>query len=394
MKRLLLITEIIAPYRIPVFNELARTSGVDMLVVFLAETDCSFRAWHVYKNEINFNYVVLPSWRIRVGSRMLLLGRGLSHQLRRFAPDVIICGGYNYPASWQALFWAKRRRVPFVLWCESNRDDLRDEFFPMEMAKRAFISRCSGFVVPGQASREFVREFVVNTSSIHIAPNAVDVDLFESSAKVARFDAQALRCQLKLPERYLLFVGRLVAEKGIFDVVNAFASLKAEIRRGLSVVFVGRGGDEVALKELALKVLPGRVQFAGFVQREELPAYYALAEALVLPTHSDPWGLVVNEAMACGLPVIVSDVAGCARDLVRNGWNGYVVKRGDVSGLASAIQKVIGVPGLLTEFGAHSAERIQAFSPRLCAAGLAAAAGIAAESAEAGLETLGEATSV
>ncbi len=77
-------------------------------------------------------------------------------------------------------------------------------------------------------------------------------------------------------------------------------------------------------------IIPGAVCFPGFAQREDLAGLYALAEALVLPTHSDPWGLVVNEAMACGLPIIVSSVAGCAADLVEDGWNGYVVPPRDV----------------------------------------------------------------
>ena len=90
-------------------------------------------------------------------------------------------------------------------------------------------------------------------------------------------------------------------------------------------MFAGDGVSREELTQRARRISPGAVCFPGFAQREDLAGLYALAEALVLPTHSDTWGLVVNEAMACGLPIIVSSVAGCSADLVEDGWNGYVV---------------------------------------------------------------------
>src|ERR1700675_1867770 len=123
--RVAILTEIIAPYRIPVLNALARHEGIDLRVIFLSETDPILRQWRVYKDEIRFTYEVLPSWRFRAGSSHLLLNAGLSASLKKFSPEAIICGGYNYVASWQALVWARRRRVRFILWSESNGQDAR-----------------------------------------------------------------------------------------------------------------------------------------------------------------------------------------------------------------------------------------------------------------------------
>ena len=124
-RRVVLLTEIIAPYRIPVFNELAKCDEIDLEVVFLAENDPSLRQWDVYKNEIAFPYQVLPSWRTRLGKHNILFNSGLKAALERARPDAIICGGYNYLASWQSLFWARQRSVPFVGWVESNARDHR-----------------------------------------------------------------------------------------------------------------------------------------------------------------------------------------------------------------------------------------------------------------------------
>ena len=148
-RRLVLITEIIAPYRIPVFNDLARRSELDLHVIFLAETDETLRQWHVYKNEIHFSYQILPSWRWRAGKRNLLINRGLRSALNKLKPRIIICGGYSYVASWEALLWARRHRVEFVLWSESNRSDSRSERPLVEWLKSAFLRRCDRFVVPG-----------------------------------------------------------------------------------------------------------------------------------------------------------------------------------------------------------------------------------------------------
>ena len=109
--RTAILTEIIAPYRIPVFNSLARRTELDLHVIFLAETDEILRQWRVYKDEISFSYQVLPSWRWRANDSTLVLNRGLCSALDALNPQVTICGGYNYVASWQALWWAKRHGV-------------------------------------------------------------------------------------------------------------------------------------------------------------------------------------------------------------------------------------------------------------------------------------------
>jgi glycosyltransferase involved in cell wall biosynthesis len=140
------------------------------------------------------------------------------------------------------------------------------------------------------------------------------------------------------------------------------------------LVFAGDGASREELAQRAKRLSPGTVCFSGFAQREDLAGLYALAECLVLPTHSDPWGLVVNEAMACGLPIIVSSVAGCSADLVDDGWNGYVVPPRDSGKLGVAINCVVRRAEARQRMSAHSLERIRRNSPEACAEGLAAAA--------------------
>jgi glycosyltransferase involved in cell wall biosynthesis len=370
-RRVVIITEIIAPYRIPVFNALAQHDGIDLHVIFLSDNDPSQRQWLVYKDEIRFPYQVLPSWRQRSVRHSLLLNWGVKSALRRAAPDFIVCGGYNHLASWQSLSWARRNRVPFVLWAESTTRDSRSGHTLVEFLKMRFMGRCDAFVVPGKSSAEYLRNYGVAEEMILTAPNAVDTRFFAQRAEVIRSEAARHRQALGLPARFFLFAGRLVPEKGIFDLLDAYQALAPDVRNEVGLVFVGDGAARSALQQRAAAINPGSIHFAGFAQRERLPAYYALAEILVFPTHTDPWGLVVNEAMACGLPIISSAAAGCVADLVESGWNGRVVSAGDIGQLASAMDELARDAELRSLMGQRSRERIKQYSPEAWAAGMA-----------------------
>jgi glycosyltransferase involved in cell wall biosynthesis len=376
-RRLALFTEIIAPYRIPVFNALAVRDDIDLHVIFLSENDPSLRQWPVYKKEIRFSYEVLPAWRRRVGKYNLLVNRGVGAALARFHPDAVLCGGYNYLASWQAALWAKSHKVPLLLWSESTVNDHRRGSREVEFMKIRFARLCKAFVAAGKTSRDYLIGIGAPRDHVFIAPNAVDVEFYATLAHAARQQAEVVRVRHTLPLRYFLCAGRLVPEKGIFDLLAAYAKLEAGERSQIGLVFAGDGASRSQLEERAAAINPGCVRVCGFVHREELAELYALAEALVFPTHSDPWGLVVNEAMACGLPIIASEVAGCVPDLVKNAENGFVVPPGNVDELARAMRILLSNPSAARQMGASSALRIRGFTPEVCADGFSRAVAFA-----------------
>ena len=373
-RRLLILSEIISPYRIPVFNALARHNAVDLHVVFLAETDPQLRQWRVYREEIAFSHEVLPSWRLHIASHNVLLNWRVASCLRKFSPEAIICGGYNYYASWEALSWARRHNTGFVLWSESNRQDARSGRPWTERLKSHFLSRCDGFAVPGKSAGDYLLSLGVNAERITLAPNAIDNAWFAAQAESIRSRASEFRQKLGLPERFILFVGRLVEGKGVFDLLEAYGRLGDEVRSELGLMFAGDGDCRSELERRAKGIQTGKIGFSGFVHREDLAALYALSEALLLPTRSDTWGLVVNEAMACGLPIVVTSVAGCAADLVEDGWNGYIVPPADPEALKIVIEQLATKHDLRQQMSLRSYERIRSYSPEACAAGLAAAA--------------------
>jgi glycosyltransferase involved in cell wall biosynthesis len=257
-----------------------------------------------------------------------------------------------------------------MLWSESTAWDRRRGYLLVEFMKARFLKLCSAFVVPGRSSFEYLGDLGIEPQRIFRAPNAVDTALFLNLAEAARRNESQVRSRHHLPSRYFLYVGRLVKDKGVFELLEAYAELEAEIRCNIGLVFAGTGSDSRKLVEQAAKISPGAIQFPGFVHREELPEIYAFADALIFPTHSDPWGLVVNEAMACNLPVIITSVAGCASDLVQDRWNGFVIPPRDVSQLAPAMARLAGDSARRAEMGCRSRERIEDYSPDAWANGM------------------------
>jgi 1,2-diacylglycerol 3-alpha-glucosyltransferase len=371
-RRLAILTEIIAPYRIPVFNALAVRNDIELHVIFLSETDPSLRQWQVYKEEIRFPYEVLPAWRRRLGTYNLLVNRGVEAALRRSRPQAVLCGGYSYLAAWQAARWAGEHNLPLLLWSESTANDLRHHRWPVEFMKVRFMRLCQAFVAAGKSSRDYLICTGAPEERIFTAPNAVDGKFYAALAGKARESAGEIRSLHGLPQRYFLYAGRLVAEKGVFDLLDAYARLEESARSQIGLVFAGDGASRSQLAERAAAIRPGSIHFCGFVHREQLAEMYALAEALVFPTHSDTWGLVVNEAMACGLPVIASEVAGCVPDLVDAG-NGFVLPARNVEKLVAAMHTLASNPEGAGELGARSASRIRAYTPEAWADGLAKA---------------------
>jgi glycosyltransferase involved in cell wall biosynthesis len=361
--RLLIVTEIPAPYRIPLFNALAAEPGVDPCVAFLAEHDPR-RSYRVYREEFAFREVVLPGRSVVRGRRWLVLSRGVLRLLRRVKPDVIVVGGWNQPAFWQVLLAGRVFRRPTLLWVESTAADARSNAALTVGLRRLALRLASGFLVPGRASRDYLRSLGVDDGRIFDAPNAVDVGVFGERVRNERTDLAALRERLSLGGCVFLYVGRLEAEKGPDVLVSAMAEVPAEL------VLVGSGSLEPELRAGAGE----RVRFVGHLARDGLVPWYAAADCLVVPSRSDTWGMTLNEGAAAGLPLVATDVVGGAHDLIEPGVNGYRVPAENPSALADALRAVATDGAFRRRAGHRSRELARRFTPEAWAAGVVSAA--------------------
>jgi glycosyltransferase involved in cell wall biosynthesis len=355
--RAAIVTEILAPYRIPVFNALAEQLGGGLHVIFLAETEPR-RSWAVPREEIRFSYEVLRGLRFTVpyrGDRQpVYLAPPLVGRLERGGFDAVLVGGWNHLECYETLAWCRSRGRRFALWSETP---LLGELpaRPLRtVLKRVVVSRADAFAVPGPSAGRYLAALGAEPTRIHEAPNAVDV-AFWSEGPGGPPPGGRLS---------LLLVARLVASKGVDLALRAFAASRLAGRADLLVA--GDGPQRVALERLAA---PG-VRFLGEQDRGALRTLYHGADLLVFPSRYDPWGLVVNEAACAGLPAIASDGAGASRDLVRDGENGLLVAAGSERSLREAFDRVADDPGLPARLRPGAAEIARTHRPEDCAAGL------------------------
>jgi glycosyltransferase involved in cell wall biosynthesis len=252
--------------------------------------------------------------------------RALLRQAKAYRPDVINLTGYYDPAQLLLLVWAKVNGIKVVMQNESTAADQQRGGWK-ERVKRWVFSQCDGFFCFGSQAANYVIQFGVPPSKILLRKNAVD----NNALRAVYERALPLRTQqqqaLGLRPNNFVFVGRLIQEKNLFLFLTSFAEASKQSKNGADwgVILLGDGAEKanliqqisaLGLSEQAT-LLPGRPWF-------RVPEVLALSNVLVLPSRSEPWGLVVNEAMACGLPVLVSDRCGCAVDLVHDGQNGFV----------------------------------------------------------------------
>ena len=190
---------------------------------------------------------------------------------------------------------------------------------------------------------------------VYAMPYAVDNDFFERKAREASMRTDALRGELRLtPGRpVVLFASKLQARKHCDDLIEAWKQMPSRPY----LLVIGDGEQRAALEAQAVG-LDG-IQFLGFKNQTELPAYFSLCDVFVLPSVSEPWGLVVNEAMNAGCAVIVSDDVGCQADLVADGVNGRVFPARNIAALTEALQHVVDTPGRAQAMGMAGRERIR-----------------------------------
>ena len=319
--RIALLTEIPAPFRLPLFASLAAKPDVDLRVLFLAANDPR-RNYKSYARA--FESEVLRGKDVLVGRHWVVLNVGVAGRLRRLRPDVVVVGGWNQPAFWQAWLYTRAVRVPLVVWVESTARDERAGRGPAEAAKRVFVRSAAAFLVPGRAAADYVRS--LGATQIAVAPNAVDLGIFGRRAERRR----ELRAELGLDGVTFLCVSRLSPEKGVDVLVRAFDGVPGEL------ALVGDGPDRERVEALAG---PG-VRLLGRIERDELVDWYAAADAFVMPSRSETWGMSMQEAAAAGLPLIASEAPGAGYDLIDEGVNGFRVAVEDVEALRRALMRV------------------------------------------------------
>jgi glycosyltransferase involved in cell wall biosynthesis len=305
---------------------------------------------------------------------------------QREKPDVALLPSYSPASSLALLLAAKVAGLKCVMMNESHAGTERARG-AKRLLKKFLVSLFDGGLVGGQPQMRHFAKLGMRTDRMVTGYDAIDNAYFTAAAARARANAAAQRARLGLPDRYFLSLGRLVEKKNLGCLVDAYAALRHRLGPECpALVFVGSGDQEPILRDrcakLGLKIRESRssevpkapdhgprtkdtrdgeaaVFFHGFRQIEENPIFYALAEAFILPSLYEEWGLVVNEAMACGLPVVASKTVGSAEDLVVDGVNGFQFDPASPDELADKLRLLAGSPELRASMGEASRKHIQ-----------------------------------
>jgi glycosyltransferase involved in cell wall biosynthesis len=345
------------PYRSPLLDRVAAHPDVDLTVIYAARTVAG-RTWTVepQHHAVFLDGVTVPGLR-DVFRHDYPVTPGIWRALRAAQPDCVVVSGWSTFASQAAIGWCRARRVPYLLLVESHdagpkpgwRQRVKETVVPPVVRGAASV------LVAGSLAGESMRALGVAPTRIRVFANTVDVERFGEKALALEGRRTELRERFGLSDDdvTVLTVARLAPEKGIDTLVHAGASAD------IPLLVVGEGPERASLERLAGE-LGVRATFATLPWESVVEAY-AAADVFALLSRHEPWGVVVNEAAACGLPLVLSDRVGAAGDLLRDGENGMLVPPDDVDAAADALRRLAGDPELRRSKGARSRELVAGF---------------------------------
>lgn len=279
-----------------------------------------------------------------------------------YRPDVLNITGYFDWAQVLLMFYARWKGVKVVISSESSSADHNRSAWK-EWVKKIIVGRANAFFCFGETSARYLESLGVAKSAIRVKNAAViDEQVIRNRYDETKRELVA-HAALNPVARKFVYVGRLAAEKNLTTLIRAFGNAARQTDSDWKLLLVGDGPERANLEKLATDLgIAGQVIFAGGFPWYRVPGWLAQSDVLVLPSKSEPWGLVVNEAMVCGMPVIVSQTCGCVGDLVRNGVNGFTFDHSRQAELEEHLRFFILNPASITGMGQESLKLIAPFA--------------------------------
>lgn len=372
--RVVLLHNIVNPHMTPVFDRLGAINGIELRVAYFAASEGDRKWIDVAGSKTRSD--ILPGRRFDLSFAWdyfsFHFNPGLRQWLREIEWDVLINSGWASWSSWQAFLECRRQGKPHVLWAGSTAYEKSWRRTLTLPFVRHMVRKSSACVSYGTASAEYLRLLGARCEvipSFHCVDNERFLEHLESSAPHREQLKQRIGVAGK---RVILYVGRLVKRKGLEGLITAFQRLEPSFPDAV-LLLVGDGAIASKLHALAGSLRGKKIFFLGNIDMADLAAYYGLADAFVLPSLEEVWGLVINEAALASLPIVVTSCCGGARDLTIDGVNGYVVPPGDNAALENALNRILADPANAKRMGIESRRAVDRFNPMGVATALAEA---------------------
>lgn len=376
-------------YFSPWIRHIAATAPIELKVFYLWGSGAEARFDRQFGQAIQWDIPLLAGYEHEfIANRSRNPGthhfRGLDNPqlvpaLEAWRPDAILLFGYAYASHLRVMLSRRLARIPLLLRGDSH-DLSRPPGWKPKLARWArsiLFKRFAGFLAVGRANADYYRRCGVPEARIYFVPHCVDNQRFQAAAAQAALDAVAWRAELGIAAnaRVVLFAGKFEVKKRPLHLLRAFGDAQTALlgagRPEAALLFVGSGALESELKSEAGARIGKTIFFAPFQNQSRMPVVYACCDLLVLPSESETWGLVINEAMNLGKPVIVSTHVGCAPDLVRHGETGWLFHAGDIDELTATLtQALLLSPERLAELGCAARKLVGAYSYASATAGL------------------------
>jgi glycosyltransferase involved in cell wall biosynthesis len=304
----------------------------------------------------------------------------LCARLAAWQPGAILLFGYNWLSHQHVIWWARRHGLPLLFRGDSHLLGRAQLPLVRRLLLRLLYRQFAAITYVGASNRDYFLALGVPDRRLFFAPHAVNAEHFNPGDTAARAAAAGLRAELGLVgKRVVLFAGKFTARKQPLELLRAFLQVG---RPDSALVFVGDGAEKNRLVELAASRPDVCVRFLPFANQTEMPARYLLGDLFALPSrsHSETWGLAINEAMHLGVPCLVSDRVGCQIDLVHPGETGWVFPAGDEAALADTLRNALSAsPAELRRLGSNALALIARYTYRQTSDGLLQAlAGVSA----------------
>jgi glycosyltransferase involved in cell wall biosynthesis len=368
-KKVLIIHNILwSHYKGIIFSELYQImieNGYELKVIHIAVSEKGRESLGAIDLSIhNYPYTLLFDKNI---DNVPLLAKTfrLLKEVIKFKPDLIVTPGWDSPSYFFIALMSKLLNIKTVISVDSTEFDNKRTALK-ETVKKIILKLYDASFTYGKASSDYVEKLGMSSSRIFVKLNAVHKTAIERLYEENKDNSHNLRESLGLKPYNFLFVGRLIPEKNIETLIEAFKNLKESSTRAelWGLIIVGDGPLMDKLKNIVDEYNISDVVFVGGKPWNETIVYYLLSSVFVLPSISEPWGLVVNEAMICGLPVIVSRKAGASFDLVVEGENGFIFEPTDVAMLTDIMRKFIDGEVDMEQMGNRSKEIIKDYTPQ------------------------------
>ncbi len=373
------------PYFAPLYRELSSRHEIDLTVYFYSDASVRPYADAEFGRAVQWDQSLLEGYRWKLlpsAERTDISTRALKQpnwdivrEIAGGAFDVLWVHGYAHATTWLAVAAARARGMRVLIRDEQTLLHGRPAAKAALKggALRALYSQASALYI-GEENRRCFAHYGMPPERMFAARYCVDNARFRDAASALAPRRAEIRSSFGVTDEapVVLFAGKLIEKKQPLMLIEAFARVRAE--QPCWLLIAGDGPQCAAAEALVARLGILNVLFAGFLDEGALPSAYVAADVFVLPSKlHETWGLVVNEAMNFGLPVVVSNKVGCAADLVHRGENGYVVPHDSVVELAAAISRLCGDAELRARFGAESQRIVERYSIEACADGIVAA---------------------